>query len=134
MRSLSQRLIHLEIRGRRLIRTGEEGSDGKVYVAIKGVVFDVSKNSAYQPGGSYHGKENMRDLSTLTDTYCLIVFAGKDPSRGLASSSLKPEDCTPDWYDLSEEKKTVLNDWFKFFSKRYNIIGKVEGASNMDQA
>lgn len=53
------------------------------------------------------------------------VFAGKDPSRALASSSLKPEECVPEWYDLEEEKKTVLNDWFKFFSKRYNIVGQV---------
>lgn len=78
-----------------------------IYVAIKGIVFDVSKNKAYQPGGAYH------------------VFAGKDPSRALASSSLKPEECVPDWYDLEDEKKTVLADWFKFFSKRYNIVGKV---------
>lgn len=95
-----------------------DGSDPSkpIYVAIKGVVFDVSRNKAYQQGGSYH------------------VFAGKDPSRALASSSLKAEECVPDWYDLEEEKKTVLNDWFKFFSKRYNIVGKVEGANNLDRA
>ena len=29
--------------------------DKPTYVAIKGVVFDVSKNKAYQPGGSYSG-------------------------------------------------------------------------------
>jgi len=93
-----------------------DGSDPEkpIYVAIKGVVFDVSRNKAYQQGGSYS------------------VFAGKDPSRALASSSLKKEDCVPDWYDLQEEKKTVLNDWFKFFSKRYNIVGEVEGANNFD--
>ncbi|KAK5946626.1 hypothetical protein PMZ80_000769 [Knufia obscura] len=89
--------------------------DKPTYVAIKGVVFDVSRNKAYQAGGSY------------------AVFAGKDPSRALASSSLKKEECVPEWYDLEEEKKTVLNDWFKFFSKRYNIVGKVEGANNMDR-
>lgn len=70
--------------------------------------------------------------ATFTDI--MIVFAGKDPSRALASSSLKAEECVPDWYDLEEEKKTVLNDWFKFFSKRYNIVGKVEGANNLDRA
>ena len=58
------------------------------------------------------------------------VFAGKDASRALAQSSLKPEDCTPIWDDLSDEHKKVLNDWFTFFSKRYNIKGKVEGATN----
>ncbi|KJK67065.1 Cytochrome b5-like Heme/Steroid binding domain protein [Aspergillus parasiticus SU-1] len=78
------------------------------WVAIKGIVFDVSKNSAYGPN----------------------VFAGKDSSRALACSSLKPEDCRPDWYDLEDKEKTVLEEWFTFFSKRYNIVGKVKDATN----
>ena len=61
-----------------------------------------------------------------------LVFAGKDASRALAQSSLKPEDCSPDWRDLSDEHKKVLNDWFTFFSKRYNIKGRVEGATNTE--
>ncbi|EGE85707.1 progesterone binding protein [Blastomyces gilchristii SLH14081] len=81
-------------------------------VAIKGVVFNVSGNPAYGPGGNYH------------------VFAGKDASRALASSSLKPEDCRPEWHDLPDKEKGVLEEWFTFFSKRYNIVGKVEGATN----
>lgn len=36
----------------------------------------------------------------------------------------------PDWYDLPEKEKTVLDEWYQFFSKRYNIVGKVEGATN----
>jgi hypothetical protein len=43
---------------------------------------------------------------------------------------LKEEECRPDWEDLTDEQKKVLNDWFTFFSKRYNIKGKVEGAQN----
>lgn len=58
------------------------------------------------------------------------VFAGRDASRALAQSSLKEEECRPDWYDLSDEHKKVLGDWYTFFSKRYNIKGKVEGATN----
>ncbi|KAA8649204.1 hypothetical protein EYZ11_003761 [Aspergillus tanneri] len=81
-------------------------------VAIKGIVFDVTKNSAYSPSGQYH------------------VFAGKDPSRALACSSLKLETCKPDWYDLEDKEKTVLEEWFTFFSKRYNIVGKVQDATN----
>ncbi|KAL8810471.1 MAG: hypothetical protein Q9223_002407 [Gallowayella weberi] len=77
------------------------------YVAIKGTVFDVSGNTAYAPGGSYN------------------VFAGKDASRALALSSLKPDDCRPDWEDLADKEKQVLDDWFTFFSKRYNIVGQV---------
>ncbi|TKX23848.1 cytochrome b5-like heme/steroid binding domain-containing protein 1 [Elsinoe australis] len=82
------------------------------YVAIKGTIFDVTGNKAYAPGASYH------------------VFTGKDASRALAQSSLKAEEARPDWEDLSDEHKKVLNDWFTFFSKRYNIVGKVEGATN----
>ncbi|KAJ5113525.1 hypothetical protein N7456_002059 [Penicillium angulare] len=81
-------------------------------VAIKGVVFDVSRNAAYGSSGQYR------------------VFAGKDPSRALAKSSLKAEDCVPEWHDLEDKEKTVLDEWFTFFSKRYNIVGKVEGATN----
>lgn len=59
------------------------------------------------------------------------VFAGKDSSRALAQSSLKPEDCRPDWYDLGEKEKTVLDEWYTYFSKRYNIVGRVQNASNL---
>lgn len=57
--------------------------------------------------------------------YRCIVFAGKDPSRALATSSLKVEDCRPEWEDLDDKEKKVLDEWFTFFSKRYNIVGKV---------
>lgn len=53
------------------------------------------------------------------------VFAGKDASRGLAQSSLKKEDAVPEWEDLSPEHKKTLDEWFTFFSKRYNVKGKV---------
>ena len=61
-----------------------------------------------------------------------VVFTGKDASRALAMSSLKAEDCTADWEDLDDKEKKVLDDWFTFFSKRYNIVGKVtKDASNL---
>ncbi|KAL8972891.1 MAG: hypothetical protein Q9183_000280 [Haloplaca sp. 2 TL-2023] len=75
--------------------------------AIMGTVFDVSGNTAYAPEGAYH------------------IFAGKDASRALALSSLKADDCRPEWEDLADKEKQVLNDWFTFFSKRYNIVGQV---------
>lgn len=36
---------------------GEEGN--KCYVAIKGKVYDVTGNKAYQPGGSYNGMDRI---------------------------------------------------------------------------
>lgn len=99
------------------------------YLCIQGTVFDVSGNKAYGPGGSYKGmlRCHVRSSELTLDT----VFAGKDASRALAQSSLKPEECRPEWEDLSDEHKKVLNDWFTFFSKRYNIKGKVASGSNL---
>ncbi|RFU77666.1 progesterone binding [Trichoderma arundinaceum] len=79
----------------------------------KGKVYDVTGNKAYQPGGSYH------------------VFAGKDASRALGKTSTKPEDVRSDWQDLSDKEKETLEDWVTFFSKRYNVVGVVEGAANL---
>lgn len=73
-----------------------DGSDSSkpVYVAIKGLVFDVSpKREMYEPGKGYH------------------IFAGKDGSKGLGSSSLKPEDAVADWSGLDDKQKKVLDDW-----------------------
>ncbi|KAF9083687.1 hypothetical protein BGX29_004883 [Mortierella sp. GBA35] len=97
-----------------LILTHEElakydgtNADAPIYVAIKGAVFDVStKKEMYGPGAGYH------------------VFAGKDPSKALGKSSLKPEDCIADYSSLDEKELKVLDDWFIFFEKRYPIVGK----------
>ena len=92
---------------------GEPGQ--KCYVAIKGIVYDVTGNKAYQPGGSYN------------------AFAGRDASGALAKTSTKVEDVVPEWKHLDDKEKGVLNDWVTFFSKRYNVVGKVEGATNFDE-
>lgn len=60
------------------------------------------------------------------------VFAGKDASRALAKTSTKPEDVSPEWRDLDDKEKGTLNDWNTFFSKRYNVVGVVAGATNME--
>jgi len=79
-----------------------------IYVAIKGTIFDVShKKDVYGPGRSYN------------------IFSGKDGSRGLGMSSLKTEDAVADYSTLDEKDMKVLNDWHAFFSKRYNIVGRV---------
>jgi len=87
-----------------------DGSDPSkpIYVAIKGTIFDVThKKDVYGPEGSYN------------------VFAGKDGSKGLGMSSLKLENAIPDWSDLPTNEIKVMNDWHEFFSKRYNIVGRV---------
>lgn len=56
------------------------------------------KRDVYGPGKSY------------------AIFAGKDGSRGLGLSSLKPEDAVPDWSTLDEKELKVLDDWHAFFT------------------
>lgn len=71
------------------------------------------------------------------------LFAGKDASKALGMSSLKPEDAVSDYSTLPENERKVLEDWYSFFGcvdrfavhlapipdfpsrKRYNIVGKV---------
>ena len=61
-----------------------------------------------------------------------LAFAGKDASQALAKTSTKEADISPEWKHLSDKEKSVLNDWVTFFSKRYNVVGKVEGATNFE--
>lgn len=83
-----------------------------IYLAVKGIVFDVTKNEkVYGEGKLYH------------------IFVGKDSSRGLGKSSLRKEDNLYEnsykTEDLNSRELQVLDDWYIFFSKRYNIVGKV---------
>ncbi|GME72061.1 unnamed protein product [[Candida] boidinii] len=89
---------------------GEQSSN--MFIGIKGDVFDVTKNeNAYGVGKGYH------------------VLVGRDASRALGKSSLKPEDTdlrvSWDYSTLNDKQLKVLDDWYTFFSNRYNIVGKV---------
>ncbi|KAG0051539.1 hypothetical protein BGZ83_003580 [Gryganskiella cystojenkinii] len=88
-----------------------DGSDDEkpIYVGIKGIVFDVStKKTMYGPEGGYR------------------CFAGRDSSKALGLSSLKVEDCIADYSSLDEKQIKTLEDWYKFFEKRYPIVGKIK--------
>lgn len=92
---------------------------------LEGTIFDVSKKvDVYGKGKSYN------------------LFAGKDASKALGMSSLKPEDAISDYSTLPENERKVLDDWYSFFEyvycfdviypmsnsptrKRYNIVGRV---------
>lgn len=43
------------------------------------------------------------------------VFAGKDASKALGLSSMRPEDAVPDWSGLSTEALSTLDGWYAFF-------------------
>lgn len=83
-------------------------------MAIRGVVFDVSRGrNFYGPGGPY---EN---------------FAGRDASRGLACGSFDEDMLTKDLdgpldtlADLGAEEMEALKGWEERFTEKYDIIGK----------
>ncbi|KAJ1510708.1 hypothetical protein HMI56_006209 [Coelomomyces lativittatus] len=87
-----------------------------VYLAIKGTIFDVTSNREAYPYNSGYG-----------------IFAGKDASRALAKSSLKEEDCVPEWTDLTPEQIKVLDDWHNFYKKKYPIVGQVRDIPKQKQ-
>jgi predicted heme/steroid binding protein len=82
----------------------------KVYVALKGKVFDVSSNDVYKEGGGYH------------------AFAGRDASVALAKMNFGEELMDPaktHWSkkgELNADQMKILDDWVVFYEKRYKII------------
>ena len=86
--------------------------DKPIYIAVKNpfgpktTVFDVSSGKEfYGPGGSYH------------------IFAAKDASFALATSSLKPDALTGDLSKLTESQKDTLVQWYNKYSQKYKIVG-----------
>ncbi|KAM8833749.1 neudesin [Synchiropus picturatus] len=78
-----------------------------IYMAIKGVVFDVTK------GKVFYGKDA---------PYNALV--GKDSTRAVAKMSLDPEDLTSDTTGLSEEQLKSLDTIFEeTYKAKYPIVG-----------
>ena len=82
--------------------------EGKpMYLAIRGVVFDVSSATAfYGPDGAY-------------------PFAGKECARALGKYSTEIEDCTSDVQDLSVSEMDALRGWEAQFHMKYKVVGRV---------
>ncbi|PYH42656.1 uncharacterized protein BP01DRAFT_302809, partial [Aspergillus saccharolyticus JOP 1030-1] len=81
--------------------------------AIKGIVFDVSRNPAFAPGGCYHSTRHLHSLPRC------------DSSRALARSTFHKSSCTAEFHHLGEQEQTILNEWFEFHMKRYRIVGRL---------
>lgn len=89
--------------------------DGKVYLAVKGKVHDVTAGrNFYGPGGPY---EN---------------FAGRDATRGLACQSFDEDMLTKDLdgplddcKDLGPEQLENLQGWVERFNEKYLVVGKL---------
>ncbi len=95
--------------------TGDnEATSNKTYLAIKGVVFDVSAAEFYKPGGPYH------------------AFAGHDASVALAKMSKDTETLDPKKFkwqtSLNDQEKEMLENWFKRLSDKYQKVAQIHEA------
>eukprot|EP01112_Ceratiomyxa_fruticulosa_P018255 TRINITY_DN5808_c0_g1_i1.p1 TRINITY_DN5808_c0_g1~~TRINITY_DN5808_c0_g1_i1.p1 ORF type:complete len:110 (-),score=16.67 TRINITY_DN5808_c0_g1_i1:95-424(-) len=87
-----------------------DGSDPSlpVYVAIKGIVYDVSTGPYSKAKGGGYSK-----------------FAGKEIGRALAKSSLNEEDIVPSLDGLAEDDLQTLGEWVQKFESKYPVVGSV---------
>ncbi|KAJ1835931.1 Dihydrodipicolinate synthase [Coemansia sp. RSA 2711] len=97
---------------RELAEFAGQDENTPVYLAIRGVVYDVSKSRHfYGPEGPYSN------------------FAGRDASRGLAMSTfddsvLTDLDAPIDPLDnLEKSEQASLDEWTEFFAGKYTPIG-----------
>ncbi|CAD1809721.1 Cytochrome b5-like Heme/Steroid binding domain family protein [Candida parapsilosis] len=112
-------LDSLPILSRKQLSKFNGTDDAKLYVAIKGYVYDVTANTkSYGPGKAYN------------------KLVGKDVGRllGLNKLQLKEEDGRlPDTWDLSdltEKQLKIVDDWIVFFKMRYPIVALIQENSN----
>lgn len=88
--------------------------DEKIFIAIKGKVFDCSQGRQfYGPSGPYSN------------------FAGHDASRGLATNSFELDTLRhwdqpmDDLSDLTGQDMESLNGWLEHFQNKYPCIGEL---------
>jgi len=89
---------------------GGDSSPG-LYLAMLGVVYDVSKGKEYYgPGGGYS------------------FFAGKDASRAFVTGQFDEDGLIPDVSGLNSGDYLGLEEWASFYEKDYRRVGLLEGA------
>ncbi|NXC39595.1 NENF protein, partial [Penelope pileata] len=105
-----------------LARYGGQQEGQPIYIAVKGVVFDVTSGKFYGKGAPYN------------------ALVGKDSTRGVAKMSLDPADLTHDITGLMEEELKSLDDIFNnVYKAKYPIVGYTsrrilneDGSPNLD--
>uniref|UniRef100_A0A384CY27 Neudesin neurotrophic factor n=1 Tax=Ursus maritimus TaxID=29073 RepID=A0A384CY27_URSMA len=97
--------------------------DQPIYMAVKGVVFDVTSGKEFYGRGAPYN-----------------ALTGKDSTRGVAKMSLDPTDLTHDTTGLTAEELKSLDDVFtKVYKAKYPIVGYTarrilneDGSPNLD--
>ncbi|XP_021248137.1 neudesin isoform X1 [Numida meleagris] len=103
------------------LQSGQEGQP--IYLAVKGVVFDVTSGKEFYGKGAPYN-----------------ALVGKDSTRGVAKMSLDPADLTHDITGLTEEELKSLDDIFNnVYKAKYPIVGYTsrrilneDGSPNLD--
>ncbi|KAK2086505.1 hypothetical protein P7K49_035930 [Saguinus oedipus] len=97
--------------------------DQPIYLAVKGVVFDVTSGKEFYGRGAPYN-----------------ALTGKDSTRGVAKMSLDPADLTHDTTGLTAKELEALDDIFtKVYKAKYPIVGYTarrilneDGSPNLD--
>lgn len=81
----------------------------QIFVALKGVIYDVTKSPFYQPDSAYG------------------QFAGYDASINL-SKMLHDHQFLNKWgsYTMTEDEQKQLNDWVLTFGAKYRKVGNIK--------
>ncbi|XP_078001028.1 neudesin-like [Glandiceps talaboti] len=78
-----------------------------IYMAVKGVVFDVTGSPEYYGKGAPYN-----------------ALAGKDCTRAVAKMSLEPEDLSSDVTGLTDSQLNDLENVFKnTYKRKYKVVG-----------
>ncbi|EPZ33159.1 cytochrome b5 [Rozella allomycis CSF55] len=83
-----------------------EETENKIYLAVNGLVFDVTSGSQFYGPGAPYG-----------------VFAGKDATYGLANN--KVEINKDEAEELSESQKKTAKEWQTLFEGKYELVGEL---------
>ncbi|XP_058021338.1 neudesin [Ahaetulla prasina] len=90
-----------------LARYDGRQEDEPIYIAVKGVVFDVTSGKEFYGKGAPYN-----------------ALAGKDSTRSVAKMSLDPVDLTYDTTGLTEEQLRSLDETFSnVYKTKYPIVG-----------
>eukprot|EP00939_MAST-03C_sp_MAST-3C-sp1_P000365 g365.t1 len=112
-----------DITRRELAEYDGRGASSKIWIAVKGEVFDVTSHPSgvdfYGPGGTYES------------------FAGKDATVGLALSSYDEEDFegkTMDDPSIGWWERERLDEWYQTFQRKYNVVGQLSVSMHVEDA
>ncbi|KAM5238475.1 neudesin [Ctenodactylus gundi] len=106
-----------------LARYAGAEEDQPIYLAVKGVVFDVTSGKEFYGQGAPYN-----------------ALTGKDATRGVAKMSLDPADLTHDITGLTDKELEALDEVFtKVYKAKYPIVGYTarrilneDGSPNLD--